>query len=130
MEKLFTAIGNFYNPEGTQLIDVPENEEDIYKAVSKFIDENPMGAYISDEDLTMLRSYLPAVGTDEATQDGNGGLQGKGIVTKKAEGAGVEVEVKGDLAVESRWEQHHDRKDGNRQNEHSLHLCRPFLTPE
>ena len=110
MEKAYTAIGDFYNEEGVELIDVPENEEDIYEAISKFIDENPMGSYISDDDLKMLRAYLPAVGCDEATRDGNGGLQGKGIVTKKKSGCGVEVEATGDIAVESRWEQHHDRK--------------------
>ncbi len=113
MEKAFTAIGGFYNEEGVELVDVPDNEEEIYAKVQSIIDNNPMGSVLSDEDVKILRSYLPAIGADEATQDGNGGLQGKGVVTKKAEGCGIEVEATGRLDVTSVWEQYHDRKQWN-----------------
>ena len=111
MEKIYTAIGNFYNEEGLQLIDVPDSEEEIYAAVDDIIARNPMGSILSDEDLAVLRAYLPAIGTDEATQDGNYSLQGKGSVTKTgAEGCGIKVDAEGILEVKSQWEQHHDRK--------------------
>ena len=111
MEKAYTAIGDFYNEEGVELIDVPADEEEMYQAISKFIDENPMGTVIAADDLKMLRTYLPAIGCDETSRDGNGSLQGKGTVTKKKSGCGLDVEATGKLQVESRWEQHHDRKE-------------------
>ena len=43
MEKLYTAIGDFYNEEGSQLIDVPDNEEEIYAAINEIMDTCPAG---------------------------------------------------------------------------------------
>ncbi|HAM15127.1 MAG TPA: hypothetical protein DCP91_04585 [Eggerthellaceae bacterium] len=110
MEKIFTAIGDFYNEADAQLIDVPENEEEIYAAVEEIMDNCPAGSVLTKEQVAILRAYLPAIGCDEATRDENYSLQGKGTVTKKAEGCGIAVEATGELNVESRWEQHHDRK--------------------
>ena len=108
MEKLYTAIGDFYNEEGVELIDVPADEQEIYAKIDDIIARNPMSTVLSDEDVAILRAYLPAIGCDEATRDGNGSLQGKGEVTKKAAGKGIEVEATGVLDVESRW--HAERK--------------------
>ena len=110
MEKIYTAIGDFYVEEGAQLIDVPEDEEEIYAAIEKIMDECPAGTILTKEQIDILRAYLPAIGCDEATRDGNYSLQGKGTVTKKAEGCGIAVEATGELEVVSRWEQAHDRK--------------------
>ena len=71
---------------------------------------NPMSSKLSDEDLAVLRAYLPAIGCDEISQDERFSLQGKGIVTKTAEGCGVAAKATGELDVSSRWELHHDRK--------------------
>ena len=108
MEKLYTAIGNFFNDEDSQLIDVPSDEQEIYAKVEEIMQRCPMGTVLSDEDVAILRSYLPAIGSDEASQDDNYSLQGKGEVTKKAEGCGIAVDARGVLSVESRW--HADRK--------------------
>ena len=108
MEKLYTAIGDFYNEEGSQLIDVPDNEEEIYAAINEIMDTCPAGTVLSGDQIQILRAYLPAIGCDEATRDANYSLQGKGTVTKKAEGCGIAVEVRGELEVESRW--HAERK--------------------
>ena len=110
MEKIYTAIGDFYVEEGAQLIDVPEDEEEIYAAIEKIMDECPAGTILTKEQIDILRAYLPAIGCDEATRDDNYSLQGKGTVTKKAEGCGIAVEATGELEVVSRWEQAHDRK--------------------
>jgi hypothetical protein len=110
MEKLYAAIGNFYNEEGTQLIDVPADEQEIYAKVEDIMTRNPMSSKLSDEDLAVLRAYLPAIGCDEISQDERFSLQGKGIVTKTAEGCGVAAKATGELDVSSRWELHHDRK--------------------
>ena len=77
--------------------------------------ECPAGTVLSGEQIQILRAYLPAIGCDEATRDENYSLQGKGTVTKKAEGCGIAVEATGDLEVASRW--HADRKQwtGNMQ---------------
>ena len=103
MEKAYTAIGDFYNEEGAQLIDVPADEEAIYEKVEEIMKRNPMGSVLSDEDVAVLRAYLPAIGCDEASRSDEGSLQGKGLVTKSAEGCGVSIDAKGDLQVESRW---------------------------
>ena len=108
MEKAYTAIGGFYNDESVQLIDVPADELEIYAAIEDIVDRYPMGSVIAPEDVAILRAYLPAIGSDEATQDADGSLEGKGLVTKKAEGCGVSVEAIGELSVESRW--HANRK--------------------
>ncbi|MGI6032563.1 MAG: hypothetical protein ACOX69_04025 [Coriobacteriales bacterium] len=110
MEKAFTAIGAFYNEEGTELVEVPDDELAIYKKVDEIIAGNSMGNPLSEENLAILRSYLPAIGSDEQSQDDNGSLQGKGTVTKKISGCGIEVEATGLLDVSSVWEQVHDRK--------------------
>ena len=110
MEKIYTAIGDFYNEEGSQLIDVPENEEAIYAKVEEIMEACPCGSVLSSEQIQILRAYLPAIGCDEATRDDNYSLQGKGTVTKTAEGCGIKVDATGELEVKSRWEQHHDRK--------------------
>ena len=110
MDKYYTAIGNFYNEEGTQLIDVPSDEKEIYEKVEDVMARNPMSSVLSDEDLAILRAYLPAISSDELSQDDRYSLQGKGIVTKHAEGCGVAVDAIGELDVTSRWELHHDRK--------------------
>ena len=110
MEKIYTAIGNFYNEEGAQLIDVPANEEEIYAKVEEIMNTCPAGTVLTKEQIDILRAYLPAIGCDEISQDENYSLEGKGVVTKKAEGCGVSVEATGELEVVSRWEQHHDRK--------------------
>ena len=110
MEKIYTAIGDFYNEEDAQLIEVPSDEQEIYAAIEKIMAECPAGTILTNEQIQILRAYLPAVGCDEATRDENYSLQGKGTVTKRAEGCGVAVEATGELDVTSRWEQHHDRK--------------------
>ena len=110
MEKIYTAIGDFYNEEGSELIDVPSDEQEVYATIEKIMAECPAGTVLSDEQIQILRAYLPAIGCDEATRDENYSLQGKGHVTKTAEGCGIKVEATGDLSVESRWEQAHDRK--------------------
>ena len=110
MDKLYTAIGNFYNEEGTELIDVPSDEQEVYAKVEEIMAKNPVGSVLSDEDLAILRAYLPAIGSDEASQDENFSLQGCGTVTKMAAGCGISVDATGELDVTSRWEQHHDRK--------------------
>ena len=110
MEKLYTAIGDFYNEPDAQLIDVPEDEQEVYADIEKIMDECPAGTVLTKEQVAILRAYLPAIGCDEATRDENMSLQGKGTVTKKAEGCGISVDATGYLDVESRWEQHHDRK--------------------
>ena len=110
MEKLYTAIGAFYNEEGTELIDVPSDEQEVYAKVEEIMNTKTAGSKLSAEELAILRAYLPAIGCDEQTQDDNYSLQGKGTATKKAEGAGLSVEATGILDVESRWEQEHDRK--------------------
>lgn len=58
--------------------------------------------------MAVLRACLPAIGSDEQTQDDNGSLQGKGTVEIAGKGLGLEVEARGELAVESRW--HAERK--------------------
>ena len=103
MEKLYMAIGDFYNEEGAELIDVPADEQEIYAKIDDIIARNPMSTVLSDEDVAILRAYLPAIGCDETSRDENGSLQGKAVVTKKAAGKGIEVEAKGALDVESRW---------------------------
>ena len=113
MEKLFTAIGNFYNDGSEQLVDVPSDELEVYAKVEEIIARSPMGAILSPEDVTILRSYLPAIGSDEATQDADGSLQGKGLVTKTAEGCGVAVKATGELEVESRWHANRKQWTGN-----------------
>ena len=113
MEKLYTAIGDFYNEEGTELIEVPADEQEIYSKVDEILDRCPMGTVLSDEDLAILRAYLPAIGCDEATRDANYSLQGKGEVTKKAAGCGIEVEATGKLDVESRWHAERKQWSGN-----------------
>ena len=110
MEKIFTAIGDFYNEEGSDLIDVPADENEIYAKVEEIMEACPAGTVLTGEQIQILRAYLPAIGCDEATRDDNYSLQGKGKVTKKAEGCGIAVEATGELEVQSRWEQHHDRK--------------------
>ena len=115
MEKIYTAIGNFYNEGGSELIDVPSDEEEIYAKVEEIMNTCPAGTVLTGEQIQILRAYLPAIGCDEATQDDNGSLQGKGTVTKRAEGCGIVVEATGELDVTSRW--HADRKQwtGNMQ---------------
>ena len=113
MEKLFTAIGNFYNDESAQLIDVPSDELEVYAKVEEIIARSPMGKILPPEDVAILRSYLPAIGSDEATQDVDGSLQGKGVVTKTAEGCGVAVEAVGELEVVSRWHANRKQWAGN-----------------
>ncbi|MBQ6391444.1 MAG: hypothetical protein IJH88_07455 [Eggerthellaceae bacterium] len=110
MEKIYTAIGNFYNEDPSTLIDVPDDEQEIYATIEKIMETCPAGTELTNEQIQIIRAYLPAVGCDEATQDDNYSLQGKGTVTKTAEGCGIKVEATGELDVESRWEQHHDRK--------------------
>ena len=110
MEKLYTAIGDFYNEEGSQLIDVPSDEQEIYAKIEEIMESCPAGTVLTSEQIQILRAYLPAIGCDEATRDDNNSLQGKGMVTKKVEGCGVSVEATGELEVVSRWEQHHNRK--------------------
>lgn len=110
MEKIYTAIGDFYNEEGSQLIDVPEDEEAIYAKVEEIMESCPAGSILTSEQIQILRAYLPAIGCDETTRDDNASLQGIGKVTKTAEGCGIKVEATGKLEVMSRWEQHHDRK--------------------
>lgn len=112
MEKLYTAIGNFYNEEGTQLVDVPSDEEEIYAKVEGILKSHPAGSVLSDEEVAILRAYLPAIGTDEANQDEDYSLQGKGTVTKKAEGCGVAVDATGILEVQSRWGQERKQWSG------------------
>ena len=110
MEKLYTAICDFYNEEGSQLIDVPSDEQEIYAKIEEIMESCPAGTVLTSEQIQILRAYLPAIGCDEATRDDNNSLQGKGMVTKKVEGCGVSVEATGELEVVSRWEQHHNRK--------------------
>ena len=112
MEKVFTAIGDFYN-DGGQTVDVPSDELEVYAKVEEIIARSPMGKILPDEDMAILRSYLPAIGCDEATQDNDGSLQGKGIVSKKAEGCGVVAEAIGELGVESRWHANRKQWTGN-----------------
>ena len=107
MDKLYTAIGAFYD-DGGEKVEVPSDELEIYAKVEEIIARNPMGKVISAEDMAVLRSYLPAIGCDEQSQDNDGSLQGKGIVTKSAEGCGVQADAAGELSVESRW--HANRK--------------------
>ena len=113
MEKLFTAIGNFYNDGSEQLVDVPSDELEVYAKVEEIIARSPMGKILPAEDVAILRSYLPAIGCDEADQDMDGSMQGKGVVTKKAEGCGVAVEAIGELQVESRWHANRKQWTGN-----------------
>ena len=108
MEKLYTAIGDFYNEEGSQLIDVPDSEEEIYAKVEEIMETCPAGTVLTGDQIQILRAYLPAIGCDEATRDDNYSLQGKGTVTKTAEGRGIKVDATGELEVVSRW--HADRK--------------------
>lgn len=110
MEKIYTAIGDFYNEDPSTLIDVPDDEEEVYAKVEEIMESCPAGTVLTNEQIQILRAYLPAIGCDEATRDENYSLQGKGTVTKTAEGCGIKVEATGELDVESRWEQHHDRK--------------------
>ena len=108
MDKLYTAIGSFYNDESVQLIDVPADENEIYAKVEEIMAVCPMGTVLTDEQVAILRAYLPAIGCDEASQDDNYSLQGNGHVSKTAEGCGISVKADGYLTVESRW--HADRK--------------------
>lgn len=110
MEKIYTAIGDFYNEDPSTLIAVPEDEQAVYAAIEDIMESCPCGTELTDEQIQIIRAYLPAVGCDEASQDENYSLQGKGTVTKTAEGCGIKVEATGELEVKSRWEQHHDRK--------------------
>lgn len=103
MEKLYTAIGDFYNDGSFQPIAVPSDEQEIYSKINEIMMRSPMGTVLEDEDVAILRSYLPAIGCDEPSQDNDGSLQGKGEVTKKAEGCGIAVDARGVLSVESRW---------------------------
>ena len=102
MEKAFAAIGAFYD-DGGQRVDVPADELEIYARVDDIMARNPMGSILSDEDMAVLRSYLPAIGCDEQGQDIDGSMEGKGVVTKSAEGCGVKVDASGELEVVSRW---------------------------
>ena len=113
MEKLYTAIGNFYNDGSVQPVDVPSDELEVYAKVEEIIARSPMGKILSPEDVAILCSYLPAIGCDEATQDDDGSMQGKGVVTKTAEGCGVAVKAIGELEVESRWHANRKQWTGN-----------------
>ena len=113
MEKIFTAIGNFYNDGSEQLVDVPSDELEVYAKVEEIIARSPMGKVLPPEDVAILRSYLPVIGCDEATQDADGSMQGKGVVSKTAEGCGVAAELIGELEVESRWHANRKQWTGN-----------------
>ncbi len=108
MEKFIAAIGDFYNSEDAQLIDVPNDEAEVNAKIDEIMARCPAGTELSDEDFTILRAYLPAIGCDEKSADDNYSLQGKGVITNTAEGAGIAVEKTGTLEVESRW--HSERK--------------------
>lgn len=108
MDKFITSIGNFYNSEDAQLIDVPADESEIHAKILEIMDRCPSSTELSDDDFAVLRAYLPAIGCAEATQDDNGSLQGKEVVKGTAEGCGIEVEKTGTVEVVSRW--HAERK--------------------
>lgn len=110
MEKAYNAIGGFYNAEGTELAPVPEDMAEVVETVEDILSKYGNAAVISDEDAKILRSYLPAIGSDEAGQDGNGALIGRGVTKKTVSGCGVTVEAEADLEVSTQWEQYHDRK--------------------
>lgn len=69
MEKIYTAIGNFYNEDPSTLIDVPDDEQEIYATIEKIMETCPAGTELTNEQIQIIRAYLPAVGCDEATQD-------------------------------------------------------------
>ena len=108
MDKFIASIGNFYNSEDAQLIDVPADEAEIHAKIIEIMDRCPSSTELSDDDFAVLRAYLPAIGCAEATQDNNGSLQGKEVVANTAEGCGIEVEKSGTVEVVSRW--HAERK--------------------
>ena len=108
MEKTICAIGDFYNSEDAQLIDVPADEAQVHAAIKDIMSRCSAGTELSDEDFAVLRAYLPAIGCDERSSDENGSLQGKGVITGAAEGCGIAVEKTGTLEVVSRW--HAERK--------------------
>ena len=71
MEKIYTAIGNFYIEDPSTLIDVPDDEQEIYATIEKIMETCPAGTELTNEQIQIIRAYLPAVGCDEATQDDN-----------------------------------------------------------
>lgn len=103
MAKLFTAIADFAN-EGVELVEIPENKEELYAKIESVLAEYPTGAVIAGDDLLTLRSYLAAIGSDETTVAENGTLQGKGVIEKVAEGAGVTCKATSWLEVKSAWD--------------------------
>lgn len=110
MDTRYAAIGGFYNEEGTELIAVPDDKTAVFAAVEEIMENCPASTVLTDEQVAILRAYLPAIGCDEQTQDENGSLQGKGTIEKSVEGCGIKAKVTANLEVASQWEQHHDRK--------------------
>ncbi|MDO4503016.1 MAG: hypothetical protein Q4D06_07505 [Coriobacteriia bacterium] len=104
------AIGAYLNNEGAELIAVPEDREEIIAKVKEVMDANQPGSILSEDDLAILRAYLPAIGAAESTVNPTGGLNGKGKETVTVEGGGITVEATGTLDVTSVWEDFHDRK--------------------
>ena len=103
MEKIYTAIGDFYNDGSPLPLAAPDNEEEVYAKVEEIMDSCPCGTILTDDQVAVLRSYLPIIGCDEVTEGQNGSFEGKGTVTKNAEGCGVSVEATGECEVASRW---------------------------
>ena len=57
MEKIYTAIGDFYNEDPSTLIDVPDNEEEIYAKVEEIMEYRYRhGRIESMGELLMIRS--------------------------------------------------------------------------
>ena len=108
MEKTVASIGNYYNEEGYQPIAAPDNQAEIDAKILDIMERNPASSVLSDDDLNILRAYLPALGCEEMSTGDNGSIQGKGTVKRTSEGAGVKVESTGTVEVESIW--HADRK--------------------
>ena len=54
MDKLYAAIGNFYNDESVELIDVPADEEEIYAKVEEIMALKPRGYLLKPINMEML----------------------------------------------------------------------------
>lgn len=98
------AVGAFQDDGSIPRVDVPSDKSEVIAKLDEITNKYTTGEVLSDEDRSIVASYLPAVGVQETSTSSHDALIGQGAFSFDRSIDGLDVHAEGDAGCKDSGE--------------------------
>lgn len=102
--KSFAAVATFAEDEAASSVTVPSDMTEVRAKIDEIVAKYGMGDALSEEDKTIVKAYLPAIGSDTTEVSPDNALVGMGAYSFEVSELGCDLKASGNMGCKGTGE--------------------------